>query len=82
MFQCRCRGSKTPAISGTCGRRRLIGWVSGLLTGGLKVYLKFTNRGGKEMGEYYNRKVAEGKNKMLVMNALRCKVIQSGVRCC
>lgn len=29
----------------------------------------------KEMSEYYIRKVAEGKNKMLVMNALRCKII-------
>jgi len=29
----------------------------------------------KEMGEYYKRKVAEGKNKMLVLNAIRCKVL-------
>lgn len=29
----------------------------------------------KEMGEYYDRKVKEGKNKMLVMNAIRCKIL-------
>ena len=28
-----------------------------------------------EMREYFERKVGEGKNKMLVMNALRCKII-------
>lgn len=28
-----------------------------------------------EMKEYFERKVGEGKNKMLVMNALRCKII-------
>ncbi len=27
------------------------------------------------MGEYYDRKVKEGKNKMLVINAIRCKVL-------
>lgn len=29
----------------------------------------------KEMGDYYDRKVKEGKNKMLVMNAIRCKIL-------
>jgi transposase len=29
----------------------------------------------KEMGDYYDRKVKEGKNKMLVMNAVRCKIL-------
>ncbi|MEO7049947.1 MAG: transposase [Ferruginibacter sp.] len=29
----------------------------------------------KEIGEYYDRKVKEGKNKMLVMNAVRCKIL-------
>ena len=28
-----------------------------------------------EIKEYYERKVAEGKNKMSVMNAIRCKII-------
>jgi transposase len=29
----------------------------------------------KEMGDYFNRKVNTGKNKMLVLNAIRCKVV-------
>lgn len=29
----------------------------------------------REIADYYERKVAEGKNKMLVLNAVRCKVI-------
>jgi transposase len=29
----------------------------------------------KEMGDYYDKKVKEGKNKMLVMNAIRCKIL-------
>jgi transposase len=29
----------------------------------------------RQLGEYYNRKVGEGKNPMLVMNAIRCKMI-------
>ena len=29
----------------------------------------------KEIGEYYKRKTEEGKNPMLVMNAIRCKVL-------
>lgn len=32
-------------------------------------------RHDKQMKEYYQRKVAEGKNKMLVINAIRCKLI-------
>jgi hypothetical protein len=28
-----------------------------------------------EIKEYFERKVAEGKNKMSVMNAIRCKII-------
>jgi transposase len=29
----------------------------------------------KELGDYYRRKTSEGKNKMLVLNAVRCKVL-------
>ena len=29
----------------------------------------------KEIGDYYKRKVAEGKHKMLVQNNIRCKVL-------
>ncbi len=29
----------------------------------------------KEIGDYYKRKIGEGKNKMLVLNAIRCKVL-------
>lgn len=29
----------------------------------------------REIGDYYDRKVKEGKNKMLVMNAVRCKIL-------
>lgn len=32
-------------------------------------------RNDKEMNEYYERKVKDGKNKMLVMNAIRCKIL-------
>ena len=32
-------------------------------------------RTDKELGDYYGRKVKEGKNKMLVMNAIRCKIL-------
>ena len=32
-------------------------------------------RKDKEISEYYNRKVAEGKNKMLVLNNIRCKIV-------
>jgi transposase len=32
-------------------------------------------RADKEIAEYYKRKTNEGKNKMLVMNAVRCKVL-------
>jgi transposase len=32
-------------------------------------------RADKEMGAYYERKLKEGKNAMLVMNAVRCKVL-------
>lgn len=28
-----------------------------------------------ELGQYYNRKVAEGKNKMTVLNAIRAKLV-------
>lgn len=32
-------------------------------------------RNDKEMSEYYERKVKDGKNKMLVINAIRCKIL-------
>jgi transposase len=32
-------------------------------------------RNDKELHDYFERKVQEGKNKMLVLNALRCKVL-------
>ncbi len=49
-----------------------------LITGSQKIYpqsgsLSTNTRNIPQM--YYNRKVAEGKNPMLVMNALRCKVL-------
>ena len=28
-----------------------------------------------QLKDYYERKVSEGKNKMLVLNAIRCKII-------
>ena len=34
-----------------------------------------THRVGGELKKYYERKVAEGKNKMLVINALRAKIV-------
>jgi transposase len=32
-------------------------------------------RNDKEIGEYFERKVKDGKNKMLVINAIRCKIL-------
>lgn len=34
-----------------------------------------THRNGGELKKYYDRKVAEGKNKMSVINALRAKIV-------
>ena len=39
-----------------------------------------THRVGGELKMYYERKVAEGKNKMSVINALRAKIVEECLR--
>lgn len=57
------------------GRTRLSHLADKKMKSLLNMAAMSAKRIDKEMGEYYDRKVKEGKNKMLVMNAIRCKIL-------
>jgi transposase len=76
-FACYCGIAPFPYESGTTikGKTR----VNDLANKKLKSLLNLAALSAKkydiEMKSYFERKVAEGKNKMLVLNAIRCKVL-------
>jgi len=76
-FACYCGIAPFPYQSGTTikGKTR----VNDLANKKLKSLLNLAALSAKkydiEMNNYFERKVGEGKNKMLVLNAIRCKVV-------
>jgi len=76
-FACYCGIAPFPYESGTTlkGKTR----VNDLANKKLKSLLNLAALSAKkydiEMNNYFERKVGEGKNKMLVLNAIRCKVV-------
>lgn len=77
QFACYCGIAPFEYSSGTSIKQRTK--VSHLANKKLKTILNMAALAAKrydpEIKLYFNRKVAEGKNKMLVMNAIRCKIV-------
>lgn len=77
QFACYCGIAPFEYSSGTSIKQRTK--VSHLANKKLKTILNMAALAAKkhdpEINLYFNRKVAEGKNKMLVMNAIRCKIV-------
>jgi len=76
-FACYCGIAPFPYGSGTSikGRTRVNDLANKKLKSLLNLAALSAKKHDTEMKNYFQRKVDEGKNKMLVLNAIRCKIV-------
>ena len=76
-FACYCGIAPFPYQSGTTikGRTKVNNLENKKLKSQLNLAALSAKKHDLEIKDYFERKVAEGKNKMLVLNAIRCKVV-------
>lgn len=77
QFACYCGTAPFEYQSGTSikGRTKVSHFAQKRLKSAIHLAALTSKRHDAEMKKYFERKVAEGKNKMLVINAVRCKLI-------